>query len=92
MIKLSPNNIQNIEMAVDENTVVEVHLTQEGVLITSRPAREEGINFPYAIQCSESPSELTLSLKKQGDYPVALGTFPLPANYWIQGIKGYKQE
>lgn len=89
-VKLSPNNIENIEMTVNENTVAEVRLTKEGILVTRRPAKEYDIQFPYAMQCSEdSPCRLTLTLQRFGYHQVILGTFELPADYWIEAIKGY---
>ncbi len=36
-MKLSPNNIQAIEAALNEDHIVEVHQTSQGVLVTSRP-------------------------------------------------------
>lgn len=91
-MKLTANNIANIEMTVDENTVAEVRLTTEGFLVTRRPAKEHDIQFPYPMQCAEdSPCRLTLSLQKAGDCRIDLGTFELPANYWLEAIKGYKQ-
>ncbi len=90
-MKLTANNIANIEMSVDEHTVVEVRFTLEGYLITKRPAKKYDIQFPYAMQCAESPCQLSLTLQKPGDHPVALGSFDLPANYWIEAIKGYRR-
>lgn len=89
-MKLTANNIENIEMTVDENTVAEVRLTEEGFLVTRRPAKEYDIQFPYAMQCSEdSPCLLKLTLQRPGYHLVDLGAFELPANYWLEAIKGY---
>ncbi len=90
MIKLSSQNIGAIEGVVDENTVAEVHLTEEGVLITNRPVKDGDIKFPYAQECSgDSPCDVIITIKKQGDMPVVLGSFPVPAGYWLEGIRGY---
>ena len=91
-MKLTANNIANIEMTVNEQTVAEVRFTLEGYLITRRPAKKHDIQFSYPMQCAEnSPCQLTLTIQKPGEHPVALGTFDLPANYWLEAIKGYKQ-
>ena len=92
-MKLTANNIANIEMTVDENTVAEVRLTEEGALVTRRPVKEHDIQFPYPMQCAEdSPCRLNLSLQRSGDRRIDLGTFDLPANYWLEAIKGYQGE
>ena len=87
-MKLTPNQIADIELTVNENTVVEIRQTAAGPVVTRRPAKELLIQFPFPIHCSDDSCQLILTLHGQGS-PVALGTFPLPANYWIEAIKGY---
>ena len=90
-VKLTANQVEDIEITVSQDTVAEVRRAGEGLIVTKRPAKEHNIQFPFPIQCSESPCQLTMTLQKTGDTPVALGTVPLPANYWLEAIKGYRK-
>lgn len=91
MVKLSANNIQAIEEALNENTVVEVHLTVEGVLVTTRPTDtcDHTLEYPMLVS-SEEPTLLMLMAKNSSaPIPVMLVQFNAPKGYHFKGINGY---
>ena len=45
-MKLTPNQIADIEMTASQDTVAEVRQTAQGLIVTKRPLREEIIQFP----------------------------------------------
>ncbi len=90
-MKLSPNNIQAIEAMLNLNTVVEVHTTVEGILITARPKDTQDFNLPYPMLLSdEEECRVSVTAKApSSEYPVEIMQVMVPRDYWLYGLRGF---
>jgi len=93
-MKLSQNNIQAIEGFLGKDTVVEIHLTIEGVLITARPKNVSDITLPYPMLLSaeeECSISVTTEAPSSGG-PVNILQCKVPPGFCFTGVKGYQSK
>lgn len=92
-MKLSHIDIGAIEGWLNKDTVVEVHLTEEGVLVNPRPKETKECTLPFPALLSDSEdTEVTISVQAPSSGgPVQLAMFLVPPGYYLEGIKGYRK-
>lgn len=92
-MKLSQNNIQAIEGFLNKESVVEVQLTVEGVLVTARPKDVSDISVPYPmLVSSEEQCSLRVTAQAPSSGPVDLLQCEVPPGFCFAGIKGYQSK
>jgi len=92
-MKLSQNNIQAIEGFLNADSVVELHLTVEGVLVTARPKDTADISVPYPmLLSSEEECSLRVTTQTPSSGPVDLLQCKVPPGFCFAGIKGYQSK